>query len=99
MCTNGRDIGYILSQVDFKSFAQACTHLAKCASTKRDFLDKHKDIIDRVKFSEDPIPGNICFQAFADKYNKRAGNVKQIIYNIFANDSLFAENMISTRPE
>ena len=87
----GGTFGSVVSPSDFQSFARACVHLAEVLSNRRDMLIKHKDIIDKVKFSEEPTSDTIFVKASPDKFNKGLKNTNKTVYSMFVDDSLFAQ--------
>ena len=87
----GGTFGSIVSPADFEPFAKARTHLAEFLSTRRDLLNKHKDIIKRVKFSMVSTSDIKCVQAKANKYNKDVENPDKTAFNMFVDSSLFVQ--------
>ena len=60
-------------------------------SDRTDLFEKHKDIIDRVSFSDEPDKDTSFVQAVADNINKGIENPNKTKYNMFVDDSLFAQ--------
>ena len=87
----GGTSGSIVSPADVEPFAKARTHLVEFLSTRRDLLDRHKDIIKRVKYSMVPTSDIKCLQAKADKYNKGIKNPNKTSFNVFVDESLFVQ--------
>ena len=87
----GGTFGSIVSPADFEPIARARTHLAEYLSSRRDLVSKYKDIIDKVKFSESPSKDTTFSQAYTDTKNKGITNRNKTKYNMFVDDSLFAQ--------
>ena len=87
----GGTFGSITSPANFEPIARARTHLAEALSYRRDLLKKYEHIINKVKFSEEP-QGNINYvQAVIDKFHKGCSNKEKTKFNMFVDDSLFAQ--------
>ena len=87
----GGTFGSITSPANFEPIARARTHLAEHLSDRTDLLEKYKDIIDRVSFSDEPDKDTNFVQAVADNINKGVDNPNKTKYNMFVDDSLFAQ--------
>ena len=66
----GGIFGSITSPSNFEPIARARTHLAEFLSDRRDLLDKYKDIINKVEFSDEPDKHTVYVQAVADVFNQ-----------------------------
>ena len=87
----GGTFGSITSPSNFEPIARARTHLAEFLSDRRDLLEKYKHIIDKVQFSDPPNTDTKFTQAVSDKFHKGVTNLKKTKYNMFVDDSLFAQ--------
>ena len=87
----GGTFGSITSPSNFEPIARARIHLANFLSNRTDLLQKYKHIIDKVKFSEEPDSNTVFVQAVKDSIHKGVQDTKKTIYNMFVDDSLFAQ--------
>ena len=87
----GGTFGSITSPSNFEPIARARIHLANFLSDRTDLLRKYKHIIDKVKFSEEPDKDTVFVQAVKDSIHKGIQDTKKTIYNMFVDDSLFAQ--------
>ena len=87
----GGTFGSITSPSNFEPIARARTHLAEFLSDTRDLLEKYKHIIDRVQLTDPPNTNTKFTQAVSDKFHKGVTNQKKTKYNMFVDDSLFAQ--------
>ena len=53
-------------------------------------MEKHREVIDNVKFSKPLDKDTVFIQAKADKCNKGVQDVDKTTYNMFVDDSLFS---------
>ena len=53
-------------------------------------MEKHREVIDNVKFSKPLDKDTVFIQVKADKYNKGVQNIDKTTYNMFVDDSLFS---------
>ena len=86
----GSTFGSVTSPSDFEPIARARTHLAEYLSDRRDLLNKYKHIISKVKFSEEPNHEIKFVKAVCDSIHKGVANTNKTKYNMFVDDSLFA---------
>ena len=86
----GGNFGSIVSPADFESFARACTHLVDI-STRRNPFEKQWEIIDKVRLSENSELSINFVYDIKDNYNKEVENIQQTLYNMFVDNSLFAQ--------
>ena len=90
----GGTFGSTTSPANFEPFARARTFLAEKYSREFDLVEKHWDILQSVQFSALPDENVTYVQAVADEFNKgvlSAEGKTQTQYNMFVDDSLFAE--------
>ena len=87
----GATFGSTVSPANFEPIARARTHLARHLSTRTDLLEKYKHIIHQVRFSDPPTSDIQFAKAIPDKYNPGGANTKATEYNMFVDDSLFAQ--------
>ena len=87
----GGTFGSITSPSNFEPIARARTHLAEFLSDRRDLLEKYADIIDKVEFSDEPDKHTVYVQAVADVFNQGVNHLEKTKYNMFVDDSLFAQ--------
>ena len=87
----GGTFGSITSPSNFEPIARARTHLAEFLSDRRDLLDKYKDIINKVEFSDEPDNHTVYVQAVTDVFNQGVLQLEKTKYNMFVDDSLFAQ--------
>ena len=87
----GGMFGSIVTPSNFEPIARARTHLAEFLSDRRDLLQKYVHIIDKVRFSDPPSQGTTFTGATTCKYNKGLTNLNRTQYNMFVDDSLFAQ--------
>ena len=87
----GGTFGSITSPSNFEPIARARVHLAEFLSDRRDLLSKYKHIIDKVKFSDEPNSETVFVQAVKDAIHKGIIDLKRTKYNMFVDDSLFAQ--------
>ena len=87
----GGMFGSIVTPANFEPIARARTHLAKYFSRRRDLLKRYEHIIDKVKISDPPTKGTIFTRATPCKYNRGLTNVNNTQFNMFVDNSLFAQ--------
>ena len=71
--------------------ARARVHLAYFLSNRRDLLQKYEHIINKVKFSDEPLPGTKFVQAVKDAIHQGIKDLSRTKFNMFVDDSLFAQ--------
>ena len=86
----GYTFGFIVSSQNWEPFDQAHNHLVETFSQRRDIYAKYKHIIDRVEFSTPPTDDRTFVNSIPDTLNKGVQKLLRITYNIFVDDSLFA---------
>ena len=87
----GGTFGSITSPSNFEPIARTRTHLAEFLSDRRYLLAKYKDIINKVEFSDEPIKNKFYVQVVADVFNQGVEHLEKTKYNMFVDDSLFAQ--------
>ena len=87
----GGTFGSIVTPSNFEPIARARTHLARYLSTRTDLLQKYLHIIDKVVFSPPQDDNTVFTQAVSCSINKGIDNIHQTEYNMFVDDSLFAQ--------
>ena len=86
----GATFGSGASPSNFEPYTRARINLANLLSSRRDLLEKHREIIDNVKFSEHPNKDTVFIQAKVDKFNKGIQDVDITEYYMFVDDCLFS---------
>ena len=87
----GGTFGSIVTPSNFEPIARARTHLARYLSTRTNLLQKYLHIIDKVVFSPPQDDNTVFTQAVPCSINKGLDNIHQTEYNMFVDDSLFAQ--------
>jgi len=87
----GGMFGSIVTPANFEPIARARTHLAEFFSGRRDLLEKYDHIIDKVDISQPPIEGTVFTKATPCKFNQGLTDINKTQYNMFVDDSLFAQ--------
>ena len=87
----GGTFGSITSPSNFEPIARARVHLAEYLSDRRDLLCKYQDIINKVKFADEPTFETKFVQAVKDSIHTGVKCLKKTKFNMFVDDSLFAQ--------
>ena len=72
-------------------FSRAYVCLAEDLLDRRDLLSKHKDRLDKVKFSADPTSDEVFVKASPDKLSKGLSHLDKTVFSIFLDDSLLSQ--------
>jgi hypothetical protein len=90
----GQTFGSNTSPANFEPIARARTSLAKHLHSQTDLTDKHKEILDKVTFSEPPTSTTQFVAAIPDHIHKGVfdtnGKRKAPEHNMFVDDNLMA---------